>query len=117
MSGILPCLCSCFCQADNRCEELPRFQVCLEVEQPEFRRSAEACATHLGVMVTSMSTWVHDQQVASAELTVLTITPPPRERQRRRPADPSHVQTDGFVFSTIHLRNQVTNAAGLAVTS
>jgi hypothetical protein len=108
MFSILPCMCSRFCQADSTCDRLPRFQVYLDAQQPKVHRSAEACASHLGAMVITMTTWAREQQLASADLTVLTIAPPPRESHQRRQSHPGHVETSGFVFSTIHLQDQGT---------
>ncbi len=105
MIDILPCMCSCLCQADSTCDRLPRFQLYLDAKHPSTHWSAEACASHLGNMVVAMSTWAREQQLASADLTVVTITPPSRETHPRRQPNPRYVQTSGFVFSTIHLQD------------
>jgi hypothetical protein len=55
-------------------------------------------------MVVVLANWAHEQRLASADLTVLTIAPPPRESRLRRQSDLRCVQTNGFVFSTMHLR-------------
>lgn len=111
MFNILPCTCSRFCQADSTCDRLPRFQVYLDAQHPKLHKSAEACATHLGTMVITMTTWARKQQLADADLTVLTMAPPPRESYPGRQSHPSHVETSGFVFSTIHLQYQDTMPA------
>jgi hypothetical protein len=108
MFSILPCMCSHFCQADSTCDRSPRFQVYLEARHPKIHRSAEACASHLGTMVIAMTMWAREQQIADADLTVLTIAPPSRESRPRRQSRPSYVETSGFAFSIIHLRDQGT---------
>lgn len=111
MFSILPCMCSRSCQADSTCDRLPRFQVHLEAEHPPVHRSTEACASHLGAMVVAVTTWAREQHLTNADLTVLTIAPPPRENQPGRQSHSDYVQTSGFVFSTIHLRDQGTMPA------
>jgi hypothetical protein len=58
-----------------------------------------------------LTTWAREQHLTNADLTVLTIAPPPRESHPRRQSRSSLVQTSGFVFSTIHLRDQGTMPA------
>lgn len=111
MFSILPCMCSRFCQADSTCDHMPRFQVHLDAQNPELHRSVEACASHLGTMVVDLTSWARERHLANADLTVLTIAPPPREGHPRRQSHPGYVQTSGFVFSTIHLRDQSTMRA------
>ena len=106
MFSILPCMCSRSCQADATCDRSPRFQVCLDAQCPQTHRSAEACGSHLGAVVVALTTWAREQHLTNADLTVLTIAPPPRESHPRRQSRSSLVQTSGFVFSTIHLRDQ-----------
>jgi hypothetical protein len=106
MPSILPCMCSRFCQADSTCDHLPRFQIYLDAHHPQIHRSAEACASHLGDVVVTMTAWAREQRLANADLTVMTMSPPPRESHLRRQASPSYVQTSGIVFSVIHLHDQ-----------
>jgi hypothetical protein len=106
MFSILSCMCSRFCQADSTCDRLPRFQVYLDAQDPQIHRSADACASHLGAMVIALTTWAGEQHLADADLTVLTIAPPPRESHPRRQSHPRYEETRGFVFSTIHLHDQ-----------
>jgi hypothetical protein len=103
MFSILPCTCSSFCQADSTCDRRPRFQAHLDVQHPRIHRSIEACASHLGAMVVAMTTWAREQDLTNADLTVLTIEPPPQENRPRRQSHSGRVQTNGFIFSTIHL--------------
>jgi hypothetical protein len=111
MPSILPCMCSRFCQADSTCDRLPRFQVYLDAQYPQIHRSAEACASHLGAAVVTLTAWAREQRLANADLTVLTVSPPPRENHLRRQSNPSYVQTNGLVFSVIHLHDQDTTPA------
>ena len=61
MLSILPCICSRFCQADSACDHTPRFQVHVDVVEPEIHQSVEACASHLGPIVVRLSTWAREQ--------------------------------------------------------
>jgi hypothetical protein len=57
-------------------------------------------------MVVALTSWAREQDLTNADLTVLTIEPPPRESHPRQQPHSSCVQTRGFVFSTIRLREQ-----------
>jgi hypothetical protein len=103
MFSILPCICSRFCQADSTCDHLPRFQIHLDAEHPQTHRTAAACASHLGDLVIALTSWARDQSLANADLTVLTVAPPPRESHLWQQSRSGYLQTSGFVFSTIHL--------------
>jgi hypothetical protein len=107
MTGIMPCTCSSVCRADSTCTRLPRFQARLDAAQdaqrPRIRWRTEACANHLGVMVTALTTWAREQDLTNAELTILTIEPPPRESYPRKQRHRYFTQTSGFIFSIIHL--------------
>lgn len=103
MFSILPCMCSSFCQADSTCDRRPHFQAHLDAQHPRIHRSTEACASHLGAMVVAMTTWAREQDLTSADLTVLTIEPPPPEDRSRQQSPSGRVHTRGLVFSTIHL--------------
>ena len=86
MFSILPCTCSRFCQADSTCDRLPRFQVYLEAQDPQVHRIAEACASHLGVMVVTLTSGnlilgtrrPADLSAAASTFTVKAASLPPR---------------------------------------
>jgi hypothetical protein len=103
MTGILPCTCSRACRADSTCVRLPRFQARLDAQHPRIRWRTEACANHLGVMVAGLTAWAREQHLTGAELTILTIEPPPRESYPRTQRHRHFTQTSGFIFSVIHL--------------
>ena len=103
MTGILPCTCSRACRADSTCVRLPRFQARLDAQHPRIRWRTEACANHLGIMVAGLTAWARQQDLTGAELTILTIEPPPRESYPRTQRRRYFTQTSGFIFSVIHL--------------
>jgi hypothetical protein len=103
MTGILPCTCSRACRADSTCVRRPRFQARLDAQHPRIRWRTEACANHLGVMVAGLTAWAREQDLTGAELTILTIEPPPRENYPRTQRHRYFTQTSGFIFSVIHL--------------
>lgn len=105
MFSILACTCSRFCQADG-CDRLPRFQILLEAKDPAVSRTAGACASHLGEVVVALTAWAFEQHLPDADLSVLTVTPAPRETHPGRQSRRSSEETSGFVFSTIHLRGE-----------
>jgi hypothetical protein len=101
--SILPCICSRFCQADSACDHTPRFQVHVDVAEPEIHQSVEACASHLGPLVVRLSAWAREQHLVNADLTVLAIAPPPQESRPRWQSHPRYVQTSGFVFAAMQV--------------
>jgi hypothetical protein len=107
MTGILPCMCSSACQADRACTRLPRFQAYLDAARdarhPRIHRRTEACANHLGTMVVAMTSWAREQDLTNADLTILTVEPPPWESYFRQHQQRDYARTSGLVFSIIHL--------------
>ncbi|HEY5985706.1 MAG TPA: hypothetical protein VIV12_04880 [Streptosporangiaceae bacterium] len=99
MTGLLPCICSGNCQADSTCHRPPRFQAHLDAARVHKR--AEACAGHLGAMVTGLTTWAREHNLTDGNLTVLAIHPPATCPEPRILNQVS--QTPGLVFSTIRL--------------
>ncbi len=121
MTGIQPCTCSSACRANSTCNRLPRFQAHLDAAQdaqhPPIHMRTEACASHLGVMVVAMTTWAREQDLTNADLTILTIEPPPRESYPRQQAHRSYAQTSGLVFSIIHLGEHESVPVGMRPTA
>jgi hypothetical protein len=54
-------------------------------------------------MVAGLTAWAREQDLTGAELTILTIEPPPRESYPRTQRRRYFTQTSGFIFSVIHL--------------
>lgn len=110
MTGILPCTCSSTCQADSTCDRIPHFQARLDApgdaQRPRVLMRTAACGSHLGTVVAAMAAWAREQDLTDAELTVLTIAPPPRESHSRSRPRRGWTQTSGLIFSTIHLGEQ-----------
>ena len=107
MTSIRACTCSNACRADSACDRLPCFQAHLDaVQGTQHRRihlRTEACASHLGTMVTALATWAREKDLADAELTILIIEPPVRASDAQRQSRHGRAQTSGLVFSTIKL--------------
>jgi hypothetical protein len=101
MTGLLPCTCSDTCQADTACHRPPCFQARLDAacgaSRAPIRRRAEACASHLGTMVTALAAWARDHDLTDGDLTILAIEPARPGQAGLQP------QTSGLAFSTIHL--------------
>lgn len=114
MTGALPCTCSSTCQADSACGRLPRFQAHLDAprdaQRPRIQWRTAACASHLGLLVVAMTAWAREQDLTGAELTILTIQPPPHESCPGPHPHGSCAQTSGLIFSTIHLDSDQTLA-------
>jgi hypothetical protein len=110
MTDLLSCICLNSCQADAECHYQPCFQARLDVardgHKPPIRMRTNACARHLGAMVVAITGWADEQRLASGDLTILAIEPPPRLSHRSPGPRRSRSQTSGFVFSTIHLGDQ-----------
>jgi hypothetical protein len=89
-------------QGGRRCGRVPRFQAQLEAEaQPwQVRRSADACADHLGDVVQALTDWARDHDLTTGQVTVLAVDPVAGARQA---ACPSTLSLTGFAFSTIPL--------------
>jgi hypothetical protein len=89
-------------QGGRRCGRVPRFQAQLEAEaQPwQVRRSADACADHLGDVVQALTDWARDHDLTTGQVTVLAVDPAAGARQAACPGTPS---LTGFAFSTIPL--------------
>ena len=93
------------CQADSTCGRPSRFRARLEAadgRQP-VRKSAEACASHLGEMVQALTNWARSHHLTEGQLTVLAIDPPFDGPCLPAPADPGGPEVAGFAFSTIRL--------------
>jgi len=107
INDIYPSTCSRPCQADRTCGRLPCFQACLDASQgamrPQIHKRTEACANHLGAMVIALTAWAREQDVTSADLTVLIIEPPSYDTYPRRHQLRDYPETSGFIFSIIHL--------------
>jgi hypothetical protein len=107
MTSFLPCTCSTTCQVDRACQLPPRFQAQIDVppraQRPRVRRRAAACAGHFGALVTAISGWAHDQDLAGADLTVLAVDLPPGTRPPGRYSHHNVTRTQGLVISTIHM--------------
>jgi hypothetical protein len=57
-------------------------------------------------MVAAMAAWAREQDLTDAELTVLTIAPPPGESSPTPRPRHGWTQTSGLIFSVIHLGGQ-----------
>jgi hypothetical protein len=93
------------CQANSTCGRPSRFRARLEAadgRQP-VRKSAEACAGHLGDMVQALTTWARGRHLTEGQLTVLVIDPPFDGPCLLARADHSGPERAGFAFSTIRL--------------
>lgn len=110
MTGIFPCTCASTCQADIACDRIPSFQAHLDAprgaHRPRIQRRTEACGSHLGIMVVTMTAWAREQDLTDANLTILTVQPPPHETCPRPHPHRGCAQTSGFIFSVIHLGGQ-----------
>lgn len=110
MTGILLCTCASTCQADSTCDRVPHFQARLDAprdaQRPRITLRTAACGSHLGTMVAAMTAWAREHDLTDAELTVLTIAPPPRESNPRPRPHRGSAQTSGLIFSIIHFGDQ-----------
>jgi hypothetical protein len=100
-------MCSSSCQIDANCHRPPRFQARLAAARhaahPPVGRRTEACASHLFAMVDAMTVWAREQDLTECDLTLLTIDPPPTGNRLGRRSRHGCTQTNGLIFSVIHL--------------
>lgn len=65
------------CQAGHDCARPACFRCLLEARSGSrpARRELLACATHLGAIVVTLTTWAQERRLAGAKVTVLAVDP------------------------------------------